>query len=85
MPVASSATFPAPASTRPTKAPSDPASSRSAWRASPGPPLAEHCLKAHRIMCRAADGHTAVRFSFHAFNDASDVQAAVNALEDFPR
>ncbi len=50
-----------------------------------GTPLAEHCLKAHRILCRAADGHTAVRFSFHAFNDASDVKAAVNALEDFPR
>lgn len=49
----------------------------------PGAPLAEHCLKTHRILCRAAYGLTAVRFSFHAFNDASDIQAATNALEDF--
>ena len=46
-------------------------------------PLAEHCLKTHRILCRAAYGYTAVRFSFHAFNDASDIEAAANALEDF--
>ena len=49
-----------------------------------GMPLAEHCLKTHRILCRAADGRTAVRFSFHVFNDASDIEAAANALEDFP-
>ncbi len=49
-----------------------------------GMALAEHCLKAHRILCRAADHHTAVRLSFHAFNDASDIQAAANAFEDFP-
>lgn len=49
----------------------------------PGMPLAEHCLKTHRILCRAAYGFTAVRFSFHAFNDASDIQAAANALGDF--
>ena len=48
-----------------------------------GMPLAEHCLKTHRILCRAADGSTAVRFSFHVFNDASDIEAAANALEDF--
>ena len=44
-----------------------------------GTPLADHCLHAHRVLCRAADGHTAVRFSFHAFNNASDIQAAANA------
>ena len=48
-----------------------------------GTPLAEHCLKTHRILCRAAYGFTAVRFSFHAFNDASDIEVAANALEDF--
>ncbi len=48
-----------------------------------GTPLAEHCLKTHRILCRAAYGFTAVRFSFHAFNDATDIEAAANALEDF--
>ena len=48
-----------------------------------GRALAEHCLHAHRILCRAADGYSAVRLSFHAFNDASDIQAAVQAFEDF--
>ena len=48
-----------------------------------GMPLAEHCIKTHRILCRAAYGYTAVRFSFHAFNDASDIEAAASALEDF--
>ena len=48
-----------------------------------GMPLAEHCLETHRILCRAAYGYTAVRFSFHAFNDASDIEAAANALEGF--
>ena len=49
-----------------------------------GTPLAAHCLKAHRILCRAADGYTAVRFCFHAFNDASDIEAAADALGDYP-
>ena len=49
-----------------------------------GTPLADHCLHAHRVLCRAADGKTAVRLSFHAFNDASDIQAAAAAFEDFP-
>ena len=48
-----------------------------------GMPLAEHCLKTHRILCRAAYDFTAVRFSFHAFNDCSDMEVAVRALEDF--
>ena len=50
----------------------------------PGTPLADHCLHAHRVLCRAADGHTAVRLSFHAFNNASDIQAAATAFKDFP-
>jgi selenocysteine lyase/cysteine desulfurase len=45
--------------------------------------LADHCLHAHRILCRAADRHTAVRLSFHAFNDASDIEAIANAFKDF--
>lgn len=49
-----------------------------------GMQLADHCLHAHRVLCRAADGYTAVRLSFHAFNDASDIQAAADAFEDFP-
>ena len=49
-----------------------------------GTPLADHCLHAHRVLCRAADGKTAVRLSFHAFNNASDIQAAAAAFEDFP-
>ena len=48
-----------------------------------GMALADHCLHAHRILCRAADGYSAVRLSFHAFNDASDIQAAAHAFEDF--
>ena len=49
-----------------------------------GMALADHCLHAHRVLCRAADGYTAVRLSFHAFNDASDIQAAAHAFADFP-
>ena len=49
-----------------------------------GRALADHCLHAHRILCRAADGYTAVRLSLHAFNNASDIQAAAQAFEDFP-
>ncbi len=48
-----------------------------------GTALADHCLHAHRILCRAADGKTAVRLSFHAFNDPTDIQAAVAAFEDY--
>lgn len=48
-----------------------------------GMALADHCLHAHRILCRAADGYTAVRLSFHAFNDASDIQAAAQAFQNY--
>jgi len=48
-----------------------------------GTALADHCLHAHRVLCRAADGKTAVRLSFHAFNDPTDIQAAVAAFEDY--
>lgn len=48
-----------------------------------GTALADHCLHAHRILSRAADGKTAVRLSFHAFNESTDIQAAVAAFEDY--
>ncbi len=46
----------------------------------PGADLAEHCLRAHRIICRPAHRGSAVRFCFHAFSGADDVQAAADAL-----
>ena len=48
-----------------------------------GTALADHCRHAHRILSRAADGKTAVRLSFHAFNESTDIQAAVAAFEDY--
>ena len=48
-----------------------------------GTALADHCRHSHRILSRAADGKTAVRLSFHAFNESTDIQAAVAAFEDY--
>ena len=48
-----------------------------------GMALADHCLHAYRVLCRAADEKTAVRLSFHAFNDTTDIQAAAAAFEDY--
>ena len=60
-------------------------SSRSAWKASPEPRWPTTASMPTASSAAPPDGHTAVRLSFHAFNDASDIQAAAAAFEDFPR